>query len=534
MLKNFKIPHNIVIVFSIIIIAAILTWIIPGGKYDREIKTVNGVERSVIVNDSFKYVDSEPQTWQVFSAFYKGFTNMSHIIVFILMIGGAFWIMNETRAIDIGIFSFLGFSMKFEKFSLIKKIGVNNIIMSFIIIIFSIFGAVFGMSEETLAFTAIFVPLAISMGYDSLVGVGLCYFAAHVGFAGAILNPFTIGIAQGLASVPLFTGIEYRVFCWVIITIISIAFILWYARKVKRNPKSSIMYEEDEYWRSKGKSGEIEEIKYHTPRSAWVVGGIVLVILGIYSFLYPQTSMKIGLSTVTTPIMPILTVLYALTSFVALRKSIHFYVLNILFFTIFYLIVGVLGYDWYIKEIAALFLAMGLIAGFAAGKSPGDITKLFMEGVKDIVSASLVVGFAGGIIAILNDGQIIDTILNSLSQSLSGTGQLTAISIMYTFQSLLNLIITSGSAKAALTIPIMAQFSDLVGLTRQATIMAFQFGAGITDMIAPTSGVLIGVLGIAKIPYGKWVKWIIPFLLFLAFVAWLLLIPTVTMKLNGF
>ena len=193
-----------------------------------------------------------------------------------------------------------------------------------------------------------------------------------------------------------------------------------------------------------------------------------------------------------------------------------------------------LGYDWYIMEIAALFLAMGVFTGFAAGKKNSEITKLFQEGVKDIVSASLVVGFAGGIIAILNDGMIIDTVLHSLANSLKGASQITAITIMYGFQSLLNLIITSGSAKAALTIPIMAQFSDIIGISRQATITAFQFGAGITDMIAPTSGVLIGVLGIAKVPYVKWVKFVLPFMLFLAFVAWLLLIPTVTMNLNGF
>jgi uncharacterized ion transporter superfamily protein YfcC len=199
-----------------------------------------------------------------------------------------------------------------------------------------------------------------------------------------------------------------------------------------------------------------------------------------------------------------------------------------------YLVTGVLGYEWYIMEIAALFLAMGIITGFAAGRKPGEITKLFVEGVKDIVSASLVVGFAGGIIAILTDGQIIDTVLYSLSGALKGADQISAITIMYVFQSLLNLIITSGSAKAALTIPIMAEFSDIVGLSRQATIMAFQFGAGFTDMIAPTSGVLIGVLGMARIPYVKWVKWILPILLILVSLGFLLLIPTITIKLNGF
>nr|MCU0409170.1 YfcC family protein [Bacteroidales bacterium] len=221
---KFAVPHNLVIVFSIVIIAAVLTWIIPGGKYERQTVTVNGVERSVIVNGSFHYVESQPQTWQVFSAFYKGFINMSHIIVFVLMIGGAFWIMNETKSIDVGIFAFLSFSKNLERYGFFRSVGVNNIIIILIMIIFSLFGAIFGMAEETIAFAVIFVPLAISMGYDSLVGVALCYFAAHIGFAGAILNPFTVGIAQGLASVPLFTGIEYRSLCWVIITFAGIAF----------------------------------------------------------------------------------------------------------------------------------------------------------------------------------------------------------------------------------------------------------------------------------------------------------------------
>jgi uncharacterized ion transporter superfamily protein YfcC len=530
---KFTIPHNLVIVFSIIIMAAVLTWIIPGGKYDRHTVSVNGVDRSVIVNNSFHYVDSQPQTWQIFSAFYKGFINMSHIIVFILMLGGAFWIVNETKAIDIGIFSFLGFTQRMERYGFVKLLGVNNIIITMIMILFSLFGAIFGMAEETIAFAVIFVPLAISMGYDSIIGICLCYFAAHIGFAAAILNPFTVGIAQGLASVPMFTGIEYRTLCWLIITFVSIAFVLWYASRIRKNPKRSPMYEADEYWRQKGNS-HIDEIKYYTPKSAWVVAFLTSLALALFAIKYPVTKLVVGLSTVSAPILPVLAGLFLISSFFSLRRSIHFFVLTVLGFTMVYLVVGVLGYQWYIMEIAALFLAMGIVTGFASGKKPGETTKLFVEGVRDIVSASLVVGFAGGIIAILTDGQIIDTVLYSLSGALKGANQISAISIMYLFQSVLNLIITSGSAKAALTIPIMAEFSDIVGLSRQATIVAFQFGAGFTDMIAPTSGVLIGVLGMARIPYVKWLKWIAPILLILVILGFLLLIPTVTMKLNGF
>jgi uncharacterized ion transporter superfamily protein YfcC len=293
------------------------------------------------------------------------------------------------------------------------------------------------------------------------------------------------------------------------------------------------MYDADEYWRQKGNS-HIEEIKYYTPRSAWIIAFLTWTALTIFAFKYPVTKLAIGLSTVSAPLLPVLSGLFFISSYITLKRSIHFFVLNILGFTMVYLVVGVLGYQWYIMEIAALFLAMGIVTGFASGKKPGEMTKLFVEGVKDIVSASLVVGFAGGIIAILTDGQIIDTVLYSLSGALKGANQISAITIMYLFQSVLNLIITSGSAKAALTIPIMAEFSDIVGLTRQATIMAFQFGAGFTDMIAPTSGVLIGVLGMARIPYVKWLKWIWPILLILIIIGFLLLIPTVTMKLNGF
>jgi uncharacterized ion transporter superfamily protein YfcC len=530
---KFSVPHNLVIVFSIIIVSAILTWVIPGGKFDRKMVNVNGVERSVIVNGSFHYVEKQPQTWQIFSAFYKGFINMSHIIVFILMVGGAFWIMNDTKAIDVGIFSFLGFTRRMEKYKVIRLLGVNNIIITFVMILFSTFGAVFGMAEETIAFAVIFVPLAISMGYDSIIGICLCYFAAHVGFAASILNPFTVGLAQGLASVPLFTGIEYRTFCWVVITLAGIAMVLFYASRIRRHPERSPMYGADEYWRKKGNS-EIDEVKYTTPLSAWIVAAFTALILTIFAVKHPNTTFSAGESSASFPALPVLAGLFIFTSIITLRKSIHFFVLNVLGFTMVYLVVGVLGYQWYIMEIAALFLAMGIVSGLAASRKPGEITRLFVEGVKDIVSASLVVGFAGGIIAILTDGQIIDTVLNSLSGALHGASQLSAISIMYVFQSLLNLVITSGSAKAALTIPIMAEFSDIVGLSRQATIMAFQFGAGFTDMIAPTSGVLIGVLGMAKIPYVKWLRWVMPILIILIMIGFLLLIPTVTMKLNGF
>ena len=193
-----------------------------------------------------------------------------------------------------------------------------------------------------------------------------------------------------------------------------------------------------------------------------------------------------------------------------------------------------MGYQWYIMKIATLFFAMGIFSGIAMNYNPNKVVDLFLAGVKDILSAAMIVGLAGGIIVILEDGKVIDSILYGLSQSMNNLGNIASIGIMYVIQTIINIVIPSGSAKAALTMPIMAPFSDLIGISRQATVMAFQFGDGFTNMITPTSGVLIGVLGVAKIPYEKWVRWITPFMIILMILGFLLLIPTVTMQLNGF
>lgn len=528
-----KVPHTYVIIFFLIVLCAILTWIIPGGEFERERVIVNGVEREVIKNQSFHYVENNWQTWQVFSSFFDGFVNTAPIIAFILMIGGAFWILNESKSIDIGIYSFLMISRKWEKSKLLNKLGVNNIILSGIMLIFSLFGAVFGMSEETIAFTIIFVPLAISMGYDSIVGVSLCFVAAALGFAGAFLNPFTVGIAQGLSNIPLFSGIEYRVFMWLVINITGFFFILRYAVKIHKNPKKSPVYNDDEYWRTR--HGETSTgFEHFVPRAAWFSFIFLAVALISFSIFYPVTYMKLGNSSLHFPALPVSTSLFIISGIISLRKTVHYYILSLLTFTIVFLIIGVTGYNWYVMEIATLFLALGIFSGFAAGNSPNQITRLFIDGAKDILPAAMVVGLAGGIVVILNDGKIIDTILYYLSQTMEDLGKVGSISVMYLIQTFLNIFIPSGSGKAALTMPMMSQFSDLIGISRQATVVAFQLGDGFTNMITPTSGVLIGVLGVARIPYEKWFKWIAPLIVILTILGFLLLLPTVLLELNGF
>ncbi len=528
-----KIPHTYVIIFLLIIICAVFTWFVPGGEFERERIVVNNVEREVIKTGSFQFTDSHAQTWQVFSAFFNGFINTAHIIAFILMIGGAFWILNESKSIDLGIFSFLNFSKKLERSNLVRIVGANNIILTCIMFVFSLFGAVFGMSEETIAFTVIFVPLAISMGYDSIVGVSLCFVAAALGFAGAFLNPFTVGIAQGLSDIPLFSGIEYRLIMWMIINLVGFTFVLRYAAKIYKNPEKSPVYHDDAYWRQRNKNTG-EDFVPSVPRGAWISFGSLTVFLILFSLYYPISHLKIGNSEILMPAVPISTVLFIVSGFLSLKKSFHYFILILLLFTIVFLIIGVMGYAWYVMEIATLFLALGIFSGIAAGKTANEITKSFIAGAGDIMPAALVVGLAGGIVVILEDGRIIDTLLYYISQSMEDLGKVGSVSVMYVVQTFLNIFIPSGSGKAALTMPMMSQFSDLIGISRQATVIAFQLGDGFTNMITPTSGVLIGVLGVARIPFDKWFKWMAPFIVILFFLGFLLLLPTVLMQLSGF
>lgn len=533
MSRKIAIPHTYVIVFFFIIAAAVMTWILPGGEFSRTVVDVNGTPREVIVEGSFHAADKAPQTWQIFSALFDGFAGKADIIVFILIIGGAFWIMNDSKAIDVGIQSSLRRLRRLEQHRLFKWVGVDNMVITLIMLIFSVFGATFGMSEETIAFIIIFVPLSISMGYDSIVGISMCFVGAALGFAGALLNPFTIGIAQGLSHLPLFSGIEYRLFVWVVINLVGIGWILRYAARIRKNPASSPVYDTDAHWRNR-EVVDLDKLEYHTPVTAWISFVILLAGMALFAILEPESTLRIGNSSYTFWFIPVITVLFAITSMISLRKSVHFYILNLLVFTIIYLIVGVMGYGWFVKEIATLFFVMGIFAGFAMNRSANEITRLFIEGMKDILSAAVVVGLAGGILVILEDGKVIDSLLYHMALSMQEFGKLASVSMMYLIQTMINIVIPSGSAKAALTMPIMSQFSDLIGVSRQATVMAFQLGDGFTNMITPTSPVLIGVLGVAKIPYEKWFRWVLPFMVILIALGWLLLIPTVTMKLNGF
>ena len=435
--RGIKVPGTYTIIFAMILLSALLTWFVPGGEY------VKGEEGTL----SYRDVESVPQLFGVFTALYHGFVKQSGIIIFILIVGGSFWLLNSTGAISVGIGRF------------IRSVGrYHKVVLVAITLLFSLAGAIFGMSEETIPFVGIVVPLVVSMGYDAFLGMLIVYVAANVGFSSAFLNPFTVGIAQEMAELPLFSGMEYRLFCWAILTLLLILFVLFYAKSVYKAPQAAA-----------------EQQIFAAPQPMSAAQKIILIIL---------------------------------------------------FATIVLLVVGVTLWGWYMAEISGLFLAMGIVSGIVAGYDSGRISSEMIAGAKDILSSALVVGLASGIIVILQEGRIIDSILNSLQAALNNAGGEWSLSAMYGIQALINTIIPSATAKAAITIPIMAPFSDMVGVSRQAMVLAFQFGDGFTNMITPTSGVLIASLSMARITYSDWVRKIWRPVLALMLIGLLLLLGT--------
>ncbi len=465
-MRKFTLPNTYVIIAILIVLAAVMTWFVPGGQY---LKAEDG-------SLTYRAVDSVPQTWQVFTAVYHGFVKQAGIIIFILVVGGAFWLLNATGAVEAGIKRFINLIGNRDKLVLVA-----------LTVLFSLAGAVFGMSEETIPFVGIVVPLAVSMGYDAVMGMLVVYVASNVGFSSAFLNPFTVGIAQDMADLPLFSGLGYRLFCWVFFTSLLVVFVLVYARALRLRSGTGVV-------------GAINSVP---------VGAISPVPVG-------ERSRTTG----QEPAAPL--------------SNRQVWILVALLLTVITLVVGVTCFEWYMPEITGLFLAMGIICAIIAGFDADRTVKELMAGAKDILSAALVVGFASGIIVLLQDGKVVDSILHSMQDGLEGGSDAGALSAMYGIQAVINLLIPSATAKAAITIPIMAPFADMTGVSRQAMVLAFQFGDGFTNMITPTSGVLVAALAMARIPYSKWVRWIWKMVVALLVLGLLLLLPTVLFQIKGF
>lgn len=451
--EGFKVPHTLVIISIIILLVAVATYLVPGGAYE---KTVNEAGKTVVLDGSFKYVDSHPQgVFDVLQAPIQGIIEGAEIIAFLFIVGGAFNIITRTKAIDFGIVRIVNVFR-----------GKEILIIPIIFFMFSLGGAVFGMTEEAIPFIAMMIPLTLVLGYDSIVAVAITYLACNTGFAAAMLNPFNVGIAQSIAEIPMYSGIGYRTIIWLISTTVVIAFIMMYASKIKKNPELSPVYESDQKKRQNLADFESKDDNFLFAHKIILL--LLVVCMGI-------------------------------------------------------IVWGVLAKGFWIPQIAAVFLATGLLSGIIGKLSPDEMADAFILGAKDMIGAAIVLGFARGIVILAENASIIDTILFHLAQILGSISGMLAAYLMLPIQMFINFFISSGSGQAALTMPILAPLGDLIGISRQLTVLIFQLGDGFSNAMFPTSGILIACLGVAGIPYAKWLKWILPlqgilFILGIAFI----------------
>lgn len=473
---RFQAPDTYIIIFFVILLAAGLTYLIPLGQFDtHEVHYTDekGEEktRTVLIPESFEVVTNEQGepvkdgvSWfepyggiGIFNYVFEGLVSGSKwgsavgVVAFILIIGGAFGIILKTGAVEAGILV------------VIKKLhGAEVLIIPVMFLLFSLGGAIFGMGEEAIAFAMILVPLVIAMGYDSIVGVLITYVATQIGFATSWMNPFSIAIAQGVSGIPVLSGAPFRIAMWLFFTIIGIGFTWLYARNIKKDPTRSLAYKSDAYFRDDFKHTEELHIKFNM--------GHGLVLLTILA-------------------------------------------------GIIWVIWGVTVHQYYIPEIASQFFVMGLVAGVIGvifklnDMRLNDMAGSFKQGARDLLDAALVVGMAKGIVLILggddaSQPSVLNTILFHAGGMLDGLPTAICAWFMFVFQSVFNFFVVSGSGQAALTMPLMAPLADIVGVTRQVAVLAFQLGDGFTNLIVPTSGALIGTLGVAKLDWAVWARFL--------------------------
>ncbi|MEM1126589.1 MAG: TIGR00366 family protein [Bacteroidota bacterium] len=453
----FKVPDTALIIFSIIVLAGLMTWVIPAGQFETTQIDVEGAgTREVVVPGSYQEIERAEErvgarlrhtVSLIFMAPILGFIDedAAPIIAFVLLVGGAFAVLQQTGAVDAALRRLVQASQRSQT--------LETLLIPLFMILFSLGGAVFGMAEEMIPFVLIFVPLALALGYDSIVGTAIPMVGSGAGFAAAFLNPFTVGVAQGIAEVPLFSGVPFRLGLWVLTTSVAIAFVMAHARRVRRDPARSPTHALDARKRADGMSLEASD-----------------------------------------------------ASFTARQRA----VLALFFVGIGVLVFGVLVYKWYIVEIAALFVALGLLMGAVGGLGANGTARAFMDGARDLVATALIIALARGILVVMEDGQIIDTILYALSSALEGTGSSVAAMSMFGAQTVLNFFVPSGSGQAALTMPLMAPLADLLGVTRQTAVLAYQLGDGFTNLIVPTNAVLMGALSLSGVPWTQWARWMLP------------------------
>ena len=439
--SGFKMPHIYVILFVFGIVAAAATYLIPAGEFDR-VELENG--RSAVDPESFTYVESTPTgAVEFLTAIPRGLVDAGEVVFFTLIIGGMFMVLRESGIIEVAV----------DK--LARKFSSRSIlIIPVLITVLASIATLIGTAELSLVYIPVIIPLIIALGYDSMTAAAIALCGTVVGYSVGVLNPVNTGLAQTIAELPTFSGLGFRLTLFVVVLAITILFVMRYARKVKKNPEASLVYEDDAEKRKTYTSiGEHEPL---TATKRQIAGAFTVLV----------------------------------------------------FFAV--LIWGVTTQGWFMIEMAGLFIIMGVVVGLISGLNLTRISEAFTKGFKEVLMGAIIVGLARSVAVILEDGQVMDTIVNGLGSVVGDLPPTFAAAGMYFVQLIINFVIPSGSGQALVTMPIMAPLADMVDVTRQTAVLAFQLGDGFAHILYPTSGYFMAALAIAGVEWHKWIKFFFP------------------------
>lgn len=454
-MKKFSFPTAYTILFGFIVFVAILTRIIPAGKYETEFNEKIG--REVPVAGTYHAVEKSPQgiidiLLAPIHGFYDPDTNEANsmdVALFVLFIGGFLGIVTKTGAIDAGIAA-----------AMVKLKGREIWMIPILMILFAAGGTVYGMAEETLPFYVLLVPVFIAAGYDALTAVALIMLGAGIGVIGSTINPFATVIASDAAGIPFTEGIALRAFLLAVGLIICILYVMRYAAKVKKNPDTSLvadMRESNEaHFLRAAKDDEV--VPFTTRRK------IILALFGL---------------------------------------------------TFVYMVYGVAAAGWWMAEMSGLFLLSSIIIAVIARMNEQEMTTTFVDGAKDLLGVALIIGLARGIVVIMDRGMITGTILHMTENSLANLSQVAFINVIFWMQMVLSVFVPSSSGLAVLSMPVMAPLADFSNVSRDLVVSAYQTANGLVNLASPTFAVVMGGLAIGRVPYNKWLKFVWPLLVIL-------------------
>lgn len=454
--KKFRLWHVYTIIAALLVVVTILTWIVPSGQYERT--EVDGREVTVAgtyapvdkitVDADGNEVDLRQGVFDLLMAPTEGIQGAVDVVAFVFIVGGSFGIITKTGAIEAG--------MK----RLVAKLKGNDVlIIPISMILFSLGGTAFGMSEETLPFFAIFVPIMISMGFDTFTAFMVCFLGPNVGYMAGVINPFNTLVAQGIVGITGNPQLWLRCIYWVVLTAAAIFFVMRYALRVRKNPKNSIVYEEDYLKRADNAAeGGLENTAF-TGRQK----GVLVVFLG----------------------------------------------------GMILMIWGLITQGWYMNELSGIYLAMGIISGIVGGLNEHQIAEEFVQGMKDFAYAAIIIGLARAVLVILEGGMVIDTVLYVLATALADVPPAVYSVLLYVFLAVLSLLVPSSSGFAALTMPIIGPLTELMGLNIQAAVTGVDMANKLANTFSPMCGVMVAGLAICGVPIAKWWKGSWPFAVFL-------------------